>query len=253
MIKAEEVGIRNVLKRLMKSQGLEYKHLAKTLGISEATVKRRLNKGQMTMSQLLEISEVLGYSLKQVIDLNTGKTEPHQFTEAQEKLLASDPKYILILRQSLVQPEMKEIMRRLSLTESQMRSYLRGLENAGLAALMLKDRVRPLFKFPVRWIDKGPLHRAYSKKHVDSIAEYTRKSLASPKEAAGLIKTYFEFYLTSETAAEFSKELREIYEKYMIVSRQLIDAKNTKGDAYSLILLLDQFSIWELSDERQGL
>lgn len=232
---------------LIKKNGISYFDLAKNLGVSEATVKRRLNGGQLTLSQLMEFSEILNISVYDLIETSRNQdTKPCQFSHAQEELLGKDLSYLQIFRLSMLKSSFSDIQKYLDLSELELRKKLKRLEKVGLVRLMPEDRIVPILTYPVKWIEGGPLQKAYFKKNISSLFEYISDNYVGSlfeKGSEKLCKPY-EMFLSSEHHLQFNQELMDVYSKYVLVSR--IDMRNheRQGRVISGILFSDSFSIW---------
>lgn len=54
------------LKRRLKNQGLTYRDLAKSLALSEPSVKRLFASERFTLDRIVEIANLLGYTLAEL-------------------------------------------------------------------------------------------------------------------------------------------------------------------------------------------
>ena len=76
------------LKRRLKAQGITYRELATRLGVSEASVKRLFATQRLTLERLLEISNLLGFTLAELAqEAALGEKRLHTLGEAQEREL----------------------------------------------------------------------------------------------------------------------------------------------------------------------
>jgi predicted transcriptional regulator len=250
-MKIEEAKIKNSLKVLMKQQGIQYNDLAKTLRVSTATVKRRLNKGELSISELSEIASCLGTSFYELVELSKQNTqEAYLFSEGQEKLFAGDLSYMMLFRAIIMGLNFVQLKNELDLKESELRKKLRRLEEVELIQLMSRDRISLLARFPFKWREDGPLQKAYYQKNLQSIFSYIASNYKAStyNEETGSLCKPFEFLLTVNHKKDFSRDLMEILKKYQNLSLMEIQAKSSKAAAVSGILQLDQFSIWNVEN-----
>ncbi|HEX7673709.1 MAG TPA: helix-turn-helix transcriptional regulator [Bdellovibrio sp.] len=247
-MRLEETKIKNSLKTLMKQKGLQYKDLSKSLRISTATVKRRLNKGEIGISQLTEIAECLGVTLYELIEMSKNdSSKVYLFSEDQEQLFVKDFSYLMLFREIIKSSSFEEIKESLSLKEPELRKRLKRLEDVELIKLMPKDRISLLAKFPYKWRENGALQRAYFAKNIQSLFEYTRANYKSStySQDTGSICKPFEFLLSPESHKSFSRDLMDVYSKYLNLSEIELKSKNKNSLTVSGILLSDVFSIWQ--------
>ncbi len=247
-MRLEETKIKTTLKLLMKKQGLQYKDLAQSLGVSTATVKRWLNKGDLGVSELSEISECLGVSLYEVIELSKNEEwTPYLFSEKQEALFANDLSFLLLFRTIIMGLSFSEILNELKLKESELRKKLRHMENVELIKLMPQDRIVLLAKFPFKWRENGALQKAYFTKNIQSLFDHIKSNYRSSTNEpdSGALCKPFEILLSQENRKSFSRDLMEVYTKYMNISRMDLKIKDKNNITVSGLLFSDAFSIWE--------
>ncbi|UXR66083.1 helix-turn-helix domain-containing protein [Bdellovibrio bacteriovorus] len=247
-MKIEEAKIKTSLKNLMKEQGLQYDDLAKKLRVSTATVKRRLNKGELSISDLSDIASCLGTSFYDLVELSKNNTQKaYLFTEEQEKLFAGDLNYLLLFRSIVMGLNFTQLKEYLGLKESELRKKLRHLEEVELIQLMPRDRIYQLARFPFKWREDGLLQKAYHQKNLQSIFRTisTRYKSSTYDEDTGTLCKPFELLLTPEQRKIFSRELTEVLTKYQNLSRLELNTKNLKGVTVSGIIHADNFSIWD--------
>nr|BFD60372.1 hypothetical protein CKG001_24790 [Bdellovibrio sp. CKG001] len=248
-MKAEEAKIKDSLKKLMKEQGLQYSDLAKKLRVSTATVKRRLNKGELSLSELSEIATSLGTSFYELIEISKHNTpKPYLFSEEQEKLFASDLSYLLLFRSIVMGLNFAQLKTSLNLKETELRKRLRQLENVELIKLMPRDRIYQMARFPFQWREDGLLQKAYYQQNLRSIFSFITKSYKSSTydEGTGCVCKPFELLLSVEQKKSFARDLMEVLARYQKLSQLELNTKSTKGVTVSGIIHADEFSIWQV-------
>lgn len=248
-MKLEEAKIKNSLKILMRQQGLQYQDLAKVLRVSTATVKRRLNKGELSISELSEIASCLGSSFYELVEMSKqNMQEAYLFSEEQEKLFADDLSYLLLFRSIVMGSNFMQLKESLNLKEFELRKKLRKLEEVELIQLMPKDRINQLARFPFKWREDGQLHKAYHHKNLEAIFSVisTRYKTSTYDEETGAICKPFELLLSPENKKALSRELMEVLRKYQNLSLMEMNSKTTRGLTVSGIVHSDEFSIWDV-------
>lgn len=233
--------IQKTLKTLMKSKKATYETMAKALKTSPATIKRRLNGGDLTLQQLRELASALEVSFYEIIEFSKYvKREPHLFTHEQENLLASDFKIKMLFRHILTGASFSQIKTQLKISEKDLRKHARDLETVGLAQLLPGDRFVSLIHYPVRWQPNGALHKAYSKMVLENI--FAR--VEHDKEQAGYNKK-FELILNDEAYQKFCEEIQGVYSRYLNLSEIHMETQPDLNRVVSGILFIDRFSVWE--------
>ena len=59
----ETAQLIDMLKRQLKAQGMTYRDVARALDVSETSVKRLFASGRFTLERVVEIAQLLGYTL----------------------------------------------------------------------------------------------------------------------------------------------------------------------------------------------
>ncbi len=233
--------IQKTLKTLMKSKKATYETMAKALKTSPATIKRRLNGGDLTLQQLRELASALEVSFYEIIELSKYvKREPHLFTHEQEKLLASEFIVKMLFRHILTGASFAQIKSQLNISEKDLRKYARDLEKVGLAQLLPGDRFVSLIHYPVRWQPNGALHKTYSEMVLKNI--FSR--IENNNERAGYNKK-FELILNDEAYNKFCEEIQSVYSRYLNLSEIHMETQPDLNRVVSGLLFIDRFSVWE--------
>jgi hypothetical protein len=153
------------LKAKLRGQGVVYAELADRVGLSEASIKRIMASGQMTLKQL---DRMCAAAKTSVIELAqeaaaSSSSEPvqDQLTEDQEILLASDDRifrfyYALALRMDLVQAS-----KHVGFTDRERTKALVALDKCGLIVLHEFERVTLNVPNSAQWRSNGELMKKY--------------------------------------------------------------------------------------------
>src|SRR5512145_1718345 len=85
------------LKKQLKSQGMTYRDVARALKLSEPSVKRLFASGRFTVERLVQISNLLGYTLAELSkEAQAGQARLSTLSERQESEVVSDPKLLIV-------------------------------------------------------------------------------------------------------------------------------------------------------------
>ncbi len=79
-----------------QSTKVTYRELARSIGVSEATVKRDLSRGQFSLVRLDQICSSLNLTLSDLTQRPEAAEVITELSEAQERALAGDPKVLLV-------------------------------------------------------------------------------------------------------------------------------------------------------------
>lgn len=244
----EQKRIQSLLKKLMKENGLTYESLAGKLNVSPATIKRRLNTDDLTLSQLSDFCALLEISVYDFIAMSKEQSiKVHVFTEAQETLLSRDMRYLFLFRSTLLGLSYDVIKQQLQFSDKEMRKALRELEGVGLLRVMPGDRITALVHFPFRWRQGGKLRAAYNERILQTIMARARDFMDKRNDLKNSFNNFqtFEFLLTQESLQGFCSELEQVYTKYRNLSEMYLKQKNKHAEVVSGILMVDRFSVWQ--------
>ena len=139
----EVTQLLTTIKRQLKLQGKTYRDVAGTLGLSEASVKRLLTSDTLGVDRLIEISNMLGFTLAELTqEAALSGTRLHTLTPAQEKELVSDTRLLLVAVCALNHWTLQDILAVYSLSEPECLQKLLHLDRLHLIALMPGNRIR---------------------------------------------------------------------------------------------------------------
>ena len=152
------------LKRCLREQGLTYKDLARSLAVSEASVKRYFTGGTVTLAQLERMCEVVRISIEDLAALAAkSQNAAEQLTTAQEEGLARRALTAFVfylLRHGWAAAEIRD---ELDMSEAEITAQLIRLEKLRLIDLLPANRVKLLTtRFP-HWLPGGPIRRQFDR------------------------------------------------------------------------------------------
>jgi transcriptional regulator with XRE-family HTH domain len=84
------------VKVALRTRGITYAQLAGRIGLSEASVKRVLSRGTLSLRRLEQICDAIGTSVPEMAQLMRGSSAERveELTLDQEKALAADPRLL---------------------------------------------------------------------------------------------------------------------------------------------------------------
>lgn len=148
------------LKQVLKAQGIQYKHLAVMMGLSEPTVKRMFQEQDCKLSRLIEICDHIGLSMSELVELDpSAVADISQLPLETETQLAENPGLISFFMLLISHFSVAEIIQHNQLDDSDAYRYLRQLEKLSLIRLGPENQVHFLIARPIRWRLGGPLHK----------------------------------------------------------------------------------------------
>jgi transcriptional regulator with XRE-family HTH domain len=160
---SECAQIVDVLKRSLKARGMTYRTLAKSVGVSEASIKRVFAEETFSLVRLEQICAALGMSIAEVARMAAqhGGTGSQQLSLEQEETLASDSRLLACFHLLLNGRQAAAIATELRLSERELRKLLVKLDAAKLIELQPKLRTRLRTSNVIFWRSRGPVRRLY--------------------------------------------------------------------------------------------
>jgi transcriptional regulator with XRE-family HTH domain len=214
--------LRNYIQKKLKIKKLTYKQLASELGVTEVTIKRWMTKRDFSVTQLIQIGEILGFGLFEVLHDDFKQTQTYQtYTDAQEKFMIEHPMAAFILMKLIAHEAPARVQKTYGLSSSAYFKIIRQLEAAGFLEILPGDKLRLMMKGPFL----SQLDGAFSGHYIPRMRQFIwthleskfQKEIELKDEATAEdfeIDRPFEMYMTREMAADFSKDLMQVLAKY---------------------------------------
>ena len=162
----EVVQIVASVKRTLRSRGMTYAQLAGKVGLSEASIKRILSRGTLSLARLQEICQALDCTIGEVTRL--AAQHPHEAPELltleQESALAADEKLLACFYLLVNGHTGREIAAELHAEERQVRRWMTRLSSLRLIEMRSGLRARTRTATAVAWRKDGPVRRLYEKR-----------------------------------------------------------------------------------------
>jgi DNA-binding Xre family transcriptional regulator len=153
------------LKRCFKENGLTYKDVARSLSISEASVKRYFAGGTVTLTQLQRMCAIVRIAIGDLVELAASDSDQRakDLSHQQEEGLARSALtsfVFYLIRHGWMAAEIRD---ELEMDEAEITTQLIRLEKLRLIDLLPANRVRFLTaKFP-NWLPGGPIRRQFDR------------------------------------------------------------------------------------------
>jgi transcriptional regulator with XRE-family HTH domain len=233
---SEVTQLLTTIKRQLKVQGKTYRDVAGALGLSEASVKRLLTSDSFGVDRLVEISNLLGFTLAELAQeaALTG-TRLHTLSEAQEKELVSDTKLLLVAVCALNHWTIADILAVYRLTEAECVQKLLHLDRLHLIALMPGNRIRLNVARDFDWLPDGPI-RSYFR--TQGLADFLDGTFDRPDETLA----FTHGMLTESALAAMQVELRRLRARFAELHEESLAAPLPKRRGSGLLLALRE---WE--------
>ena len=202
----ETAQLIDMLKRQLKAQGMTYRDVARALDVSETSVKRLFASGRFTLERVVEIAQLLGYTLAGFVqEASASAPRLHVLTEQQEALLVSDDKLLLVAVCAINYWTVQDIVSAYQVTKAECVKYLLMLDRMNVVALLPGDRIRARrarFRLAAGRADPPLLSCARARRFLDSRFD-----------GEGETMTFSQGMLTEAASAELELELRRLRSK----------------------------------------
>lgn len=152
------------LKKELRKQGINYRQVAQTLELSEASVKRLFAENSFTLERIGQVCELLHLEISDLIyqmEKNIELTE--QLTLEQETELVSDIKLLLMAHFLMNKLEFSEIIDIYDISETEGIRLLARLDRMKIIELQPGNRVRLMISKHFKHIPGGPIQRFYER------------------------------------------------------------------------------------------
>lgn len=147
-----------LLKKALKARGYTYKMLASEMGVSELSIKRLFKEKDCKMSRLLEVCRIIDLSIDDLVSMQQRfKYTPEYLPIDVEEAIAADAKLFSLLILMVSKVDIETIQNAMGLSDPQLYTYLRQLENLGLIHLKTSKIYSFGVPLPIRWRINGPL------------------------------------------------------------------------------------------------
>jgi transcriptional regulator with XRE-family HTH domain len=161
------------VKSALRARGVTYADLALRIGLSEASVKRVLSRGTLSLKRLEQICEAMGTGVPEIVQLTRGSPEElaEMLTLDQEKALAADPKLFACYHLVANGRRNREIEVDLLASSRTVQQWLATLKALGLLAQSSGTRARAKATVAVKWRTDGPVRRMYEREVRDEFLQ----------------------------------------------------------------------------------
>lgn len=218
------------LKRLLKSQGITYAHVAAGLGLSEAGVKRMFSRRDFTLQRLEHVCRIarvdFGALMRAVADEPSGLA---QLTERQERELVSDPRLMLVALCAVGNWSFEQIVGTYAMTRAECVRYLSRLDRHRIIELQPGNRIRPLISRTFSWRPDGPIQRYF---HARVEAEF----LGSRFDRRDELFLFVSGMLSRRASAELIAKLKDLARDFAELHRDDVAIPLAERHGTSLLL-----------------
>jgi transcriptional regulator with XRE-family HTH domain len=219
----------DALRMHLKARGMTYADVAKSLRVSEPTVKRIFAGRNCTLKRLDDLCEVLQVDLAELVrGMPRESRLVNQLTRAQEEELMSDPALLCVAACAMHQLRVEEIVRLYRFDQAQCVRLLLRLERLGILELHENNRIRLRLSRAFSWIPNGPMMRFVRTQAADFFDHGF--------EAAGETMRLVSVRLSSEGRVALLRQIEQVLHEYAV--QHSADARLQPGSRQAVSVLL---------------
>lgn len=159
----------DALKQQLRSAGITYAQIGLALDLSEASIKRLMASGDLSLERLQAICALCGLDLFDLIQLaERERRSLHQLDSALEAELVADEKLLLVTYLVLNDWSLPQILQHYQFTEPELIRLLIRLDRMRLIDLLAGNRIRLRTARDFAWIKGGPIQQFFDRHVRDS-------------------------------------------------------------------------------------
>ena len=194
----------DTLKQELRKQGVTYKQVAQTLGLSEASVKRMFSENAFSIARLATVCKLLNLEIADLIHQMEKNIElTSQLTQEQENELVADIKLLLMAYFLMNKLEFSDIIRIYDISEIEGIRLLVKLDRMKIIELQPGNRVKLLISKDFQWIPNGPLQSFHEKQVQNEFFE-------SSFDEKGEFRMFISGFLSRAANAELIRKMKRL-------------------------------------------
>lgn len=156
------------IKRELKAQGLTYKKVADYLDLSENSIKRLFSEQNTSLERLEQLCDLVGISLGELVKkMEASANRVEQLSQAQEEMIVSDIKLLLVSICVLHYWSFDDIVREYQISESDCIQLMAKLDRLKIIELQPLNRIRLIVSKNFRWRENGPVQKYFRREVQD--------------------------------------------------------------------------------------
>jgi transcriptional regulator with XRE-family HTH domain len=224
------------IKRQLKIRGLNYRDVARVLGMSEASVKRLFSNARFTVDRLAQLSGLLGLTLAELAQ-EAADSEPRLRTlsAAQENELISDPKLLLVAVCALNHWTADSIVGAYQLSPAECLQRLLSLDRLRLIDLLPGNRIRINVARDFDWLPRGPIRHFF---RTQGQGDFLDHAFSAARDS----HAFAHAMLTPAAATQFQSELRRLRQKFSELHDESLSAPLEQKQGIGLLIAMRE---WE--------
>lgn len=235
----ETAQLISTIKRLLKSQGLTYRDVARALKLSEPSIKRLFASGSFTINRLVQVGNLLGYTLAELSkEALAAQPRLSTLSDIQEREIVSDPKLMIIAICTLNNWSLDEIVEIYKVGHAECIKYLLRLDKMRILDLLPGNRIRINLARDFDWLPFGPIKQYFQG---NELTDFLNSNFTLENETLAFVNGMF----SDQAAAQIMDELLRLRKKFTELHEESLLAPLSKRRSISLLLALRR---WEPTD-----
>jgi len=226
------------IKGALRARKVTYRELAQSIGVSEATIKRDLSRGNFSLLRLDQICSSLGLTLSDLTQRPEAAEVITELSDSQERALVSDPKVLLVTYLLVNDWKFQDIVSTFELDENEYVKILLRLDQLKIIEYRPPHRVRKLTARNFSWRKDGPVHRFFLTRLVP---EYFQSAFDGP----GDVLRFVAGTLSRESLTQFKASLERLAAEFEVLARNDARLPLAKRNGCSAVLAV---RAWEFSE-----
>lgn len=230
------------LKMHLKRQGKTYRDVAAALRLSEPSVKRLFASGRFTVDRLVQVSNLLGYTLAELArEAQASRPRISMLTEAQEREVMADPRLLVVAVCALNHWEMADIMQHYRLEQAECIKHLLRLDRLRIIDLLPGNRIRLNVERDFDWLPSGPIQQYFRSR---GLADFLKSEFVAPGEAMAFANGM----LTKRAIEQMQEELQRLRKRFAELHEESLSAPLSERHGMALLFAMRH---WEPEDFRR--
>lgn len=226
----------DALKAVLRERGLTYADAARTLDLSEASVKRLFSQRSFTLDRLEALCEAAAVDFAELVArAEAARARLDEMSEEQERALVDDPLLLLTMVCAINRWPFEKILEEYAIDEHELTRRFTRLDRLGLLELLPGNRYRLRLARTFRWRADGPIQQFF-------MAAVMNDFLTAPGPYAGRIR-----FVWGQLSSGHARQIERAIERVLADFEGLADAdaRNEDPDRFGSSLLVGFRRDWE--------
>ena len=229
----------STIRKQLKNQGMTYRDVAHALELSETSVKRLFASGRFNIDRLVQVSNLLGYTLAELSrEAQAGQPRLGKLTEQQEREVVSDSRLLLIAVCTLNHWTMDEILEIYNVDKAECIKYLLRLDKLRIIDLLPGNRIRINVSRDFDWLPSGPIQQYFLNR---GLGDFLKSSFSHEDETMAFVNGMF----TEQALVQIMEEVQRLRRKIAELHEESLSAPLSKRSGVGLLLAMRN---WEPED-----